>query len=189
MKAQLAAFGAEIGAGSATAVDHSASEFQRQRLPTAVTAALALALNADRIRGQARELAFTPLGGTYNRVSADATAFVHRDDEFLLEYTVTSDSAQPAASPGAATEWLGQIRELLNGYGTGRAYQNFADPELTDPLRAYYGQNLSRLGEVKWHYDPDNFFHHAQSIPPTPDAMESKEVISNDGGSDDRNDG
>ena len=95
-----------------------------------------------RIPGQARELALTPLGGAYNRVSADATAFVHRSDEFLLEYTVTSDSAQPAASPRAATEWLGKIRELLNGYGTGRAYQNFADPELTDPLRAYYGQNL-----------------------------------------------
>jgi FAD/FMN-containing dehydrogenase len=174
VKAQLAAFGAEIGAGSATAVDHSASEFHRQRLPTAVTAALALALNADRIPGQAREFAFTPLGGAYNRVSADATAFVHRSDEFLLEYTVTSDSAQPAASPRAGTEWLGQIRELLNGYGTGRAYQNFAGPELTDPLRAYYGQNLSRLGEVKRHYDPDNFFHHGQSVPPTADAMESR---------------
>jgi FAD/FMN-containing dehydrogenase len=110
------------------------------------------------------------------------TAFVHRGDEFLLEYTVTSDSAQPAASPHAATEWLGQIRDLLNGYGTGRAYQNFADPELTDPLRAYYGQNLSRLGEVKRHNDPDNFFNHGQSIPPTPRRDGVKGVTSNDRG-------
>lgn len=106
------------------------------------------------------------MGGAYNRVPADATAFIHRGDEFLLEYTTTSDTAQPAATPHAANEWLSQIRELLNGYGTGRAYQNFADPELSDPLRAYYGQNLPRLRDIKRRYDPDNFFHHGQSISP-----------------------
>jgi len=57
-------------------------------------------LSIDRISGQARELAFTPLGGAYNQVPADATAFVHRGDQFLLEYTATSDpvpvSRQPA---------------------------------------------------------------------------------------------
>ena len=113
VKAQLAEFGAEVGAGSSTAVNHSASEFQRQPLPTAVSSAMAHALNADRIPGQARELAFTPMGGAYNRVPADATAFVHRDDEFLLEYTATSDPAQPAATSRAASEWVSQIRELL----------------------------------------------------------------------------
>jgi FAD/FMN-containing dehydrogenase len=169
VKAQLAEFGAGIGAGPSTAVDHSASEFQRQPLPTAVTSAMGYALNADRIPGQARELALTPMGGAYNRVPADATAFVHRGDEFLLEYTTTSDTAQPAATPHAANEWLSQIRELLDGYGTGRAYQNFADPELSDPLRAYYGQNLPRLRDIKRHYDPDDFFHHGQSIFPATD--------------------
>ena len=169
VKAQLAAFGAEIGAGSSTAVDHSASEFQRQPLPAVLTADMEDALNADRIPGQVREFAFTPMGGVYNQVPADATAFVHRGDEFLLEYTATSDPAQPAATPRAATEWLSQIREPLSGYGTGRAYQNFPDPELSDPLRAYYGQNLPRLRDIKRHYDPDNFFHHGQSIPPGTD--------------------
>ena len=72
VKAQLAAFGAEIGAGSSTAVDHSASEFQRQPLPAALTAGMEDALNADRIPGQVREFAFTPMGGVYNQVPADA---------------------------------------------------------------------------------------------------------------------
>jgi FAD/FMN-containing dehydrogenase len=55
---------------------------------------------------------------------------------------------------------------LLDGHGTGRAYQNFPDPELANPLLAYYGANLPRLQSIKTHYDPDNFFHHGQSIPP-----------------------
>jgi FAD/FMN-containing dehydrogenase len=123
-------------------------------------------LSMDRISGQARELAFTPLGGAYNQVPADATAFVHRGDQFLLEYTATSDPVQSAATPRAASEWLGQVRELLHEHGTGRAYQNFANPELADPLYAYYGEHLPRLRNVKARYDPDDFFHHEQSIPP-----------------------
>ena len=173
VKAQLAEFGAGIGAGSATAVDHSASEFHREPLPAPSIVALHQALITDRMPGQARELAFTPMGGAYNRVPADATAFVHRGDRFLLEYTATSDPAQPAASRRVAYQWLSHVRELLDGHGTGRAYQNFPDPELADPLRAYYGQNLPRLCDVKRHYDPDNFFCHKQSIPLRTDQADS----------------
>lgn len=61
---------------------------------------------------------------------------------------------------------IGHIRQLLHGHGTGRAYQNFSDPELADPLVAYYGQNLPRLRKVKHRYDPDDVFHHSQSILP-----------------------
>ncbi len=74
VKAQLAEFGAEIGAGSSTAMDRSASEFHREQLPASSAAALHQALTIDRIPGQARELAFTPMGAAYNRVPADATA-------------------------------------------------------------------------------------------------------------------
>jgi FAD/FMN-containing dehydrogenase len=175
VKAQLAEFGAEIGAGSATAVDHTGSEFHREPLPASSIVALHQALTTDRIPGQARELAFTPMGGAYNRMPADATAFVHRGDKFLLEYTATSDPAQPAASQRAAYHWLSHVRELLDGHGTGRAYQNFPDPQLADPLRAYYGQNLPRLRDVKRHYDPDDFFRHRQSIPVGTDTTDSRE--------------
>ena len=167
VKTRLAEVGANMGAGPATAVDHSASEFYREPLPSAVASAVVNTVAAYRIPGQARELAFTPMGGAYNQMPADATAFVHREDLFLLEWTATSDPGKPAATRPVAAQWLSQVRDVLAGYGTGRAYQNFPDPELADPLTAYYGTNLPRLREVKARYDPDDFFHHGQSIPPT----------------------
>ena len=166
VKARLAEVGAEVGDAPSATVDHSASEFHLEPCPAAIASALVEAVTANRIAGQARELALTPLGGAYSRVPADATAFVHRQDQFLLEYTATSDPAQPAATRRAAYQWLSHVRESLDGHGTGRSYQNFPDTELADPLCAYYGQNLPRLRDVKRRYDPDDFFHHRQSIPP-----------------------
>jgi hypothetical protein len=114
-------------------VDHSASEFHREPLPAPSTVALHQALTTDRMPGQARELAFTPMGGAYNRVPVDATAFVHRGDKFLLEYTATSDPAQPAASRRAAYQWLSHVRELLDGYGT--AARTRTSPTRSWPIR------------------------------------------------------
>jgi FAD/FMN-containing dehydrogenase len=36
---------------------------------------------------------------------------------------------------------------------------------LPDYATAYWGDNLARLMAVKQHYDPDNLFRHAQSVP------------------------
>ena len=166
VKARLAEVGAVVGAGPATAVDHSASEFYGEPLPSGVAAAVVNAVATNRIPGQGRELAFTPMGGAYNQMPADATAFVHREDLFLLQWTGTSDPGEPAATRAAAAQWLTQVRDVLAGHGTGRAYQNFPDPELAYPLTAYYGKNLPRLQQIKARYDPDDFFHHRQSIPP-----------------------
>ena len=48
-------------------------------------------------------------------------------------------------------------------YGTG-AYANYADPDLTNAIRSYYGANLERLRRVKHRYDPANRFRPSQGI-------------------------
>src|SRR5829696_1787342 len=70
---------------------YSKSEFFRRPLPAEAIAALVKNLQEERVVGQSRELDFTPWGGAYNRVPADATAFVHREELFLLKHAVVVD--------------------------------------------------------------------------------------------------
>jgi FAD/FMN-containing dehydrogenase len=147
--------------------DFSKSEFFGGPLPAEAVAALVENLQEKRVVGQSRELDFTPWGGAYNRVPADATAFVHRNEVFLLKHAVVVAPDAPAASRQAARRWLARSWELVRVWGSGRVYQNFPDPDLEDWAHAYYGANYDRLVRTKARYDPDDFFYFRQSLPRT----------------------
>jgi FAD/FMN-containing dehydrogenase len=134
---------AENGPAGAPDQDDSKSEFFRQRLPQSAVQAL-----ANEHEG---ELDFSPWGGAYNRPETSATAFVHRDERFLLKLT-------------GPRPWLERAYEIVHPHGTGGVYPNFPDPTLEDALRAYHGANLERLRQVKAAYDPENVFHFPQSL-------------------------
>jgi hypothetical protein len=108
---------------------------------------------------------FDALGGAINRVAADATAFVHRNAHFGVQYSVTWPNGSTSAVIDASDQWLATSQSMLTPYVNGQAYQNYIDPTLSDWQQAYYGSNLSQLVTVKGVYDPDNLFHFAQSIP------------------------
>ena len=137
------------------------SEFFREPLPGDAIDRLIELLTADRRTGESRELDFSPWGGAYTRVAADATAFPHRDARFLLKPGVV---LAPAADPAPARDWLAEAWESVHPHGTGGAYVNFPDPELDDAERAYHGENLDRLQRVKAAYDPDGVFRFPQSL-------------------------
>jgi FAD/FMN-containing dehydrogenase len=109
-------------------------------------------------------------GGAINRVTADATAFVHRDALFSAQYLAHWDANDPAAVIVANYSWLADTWQAMRPYASGAAYQNYIDPNLADWQHAYYGANLSRLQRIKAIYDPGNLFHFAQSIAPNPTA-------------------
>jgi FAD/FMN-containing dehydrogenase len=121
------------------------SEFFRRSLPTGAIEAV--------VRGFAGgEVNFIPWGGAYNRVSADATAFAHRGERFLVEHAA-ADSLQ----------WVVQSWARLHPWGSGRVYPNFPEPGLAAWDEAYYAGNRERLLRVKRTYDPEGAFRFCQS--------------------------
>jgi FAD/FMN-containing dehydrogenase len=144
---------------------YNKSEFFREPLPAEAVTALVRNLSEDRTAGQSRELDFTPWAGAYNRVPADATAFAHRDERFLLLHVAVVEPDAPAADREAARDWLARSWSSVRPWGTGSVYPNFPDPDLEDWARAYHGTNLERLVHTKAKYDPDGFFRFHQSIP------------------------
>lgn len=61
--------------------------------------------------------------------------------------------------------WVEDFRRALLPFTHG-VYVNTPDLSIKKWPRAYYGANFARLTRVKRKYDPKNFFHFPQSIPP-----------------------
>ena len=104
-------------------------------------------------------------GGAINRVPADATAFVHRNDFAVLatETEWTPQDSRRTVARGLA--WIEELADGLRPHTTGAAYQNFIDRSQPNWQNAYYGRNFKRLTEVKRRYDRGNVFRFQQSIP------------------------
>lgn len=102
------------------------------------------------------------LGGKFNEVHPNATAFVHRDSLFwfLLNAHWSDDLSGPSE-----LEWVTRFHEEMRSYLNGQVYQNMPDSTLPNAVESYYGSNLHRLKEIKRKYDPENLFSYAQSIP------------------------
>jgi hypothetical protein len=141
------------------------SEFFRRPLPTDAIATLVASFSEGRASGESRELDFMPWSGAYNRVPPDATAFVHRDELFQLKHAAVVDPQTSTSEKQAAHRWAARSWASVHPWGSGRVFQNFADPDLDEWAEAYYGTNYDRLVRVKARYDPVNFFRFHQSLP------------------------
>lgn len=113
------------------------------------------------VQGGSGSIALTALGGAVNRVSPTATAFVHRRSRMLAQY-IASWRAGTAGT--AAQSWLNTAHRAMAPYASGAAYQNYADPTLTNWRKAYYGPALPRLTQLKRQYDPNGFFTYPQAL-------------------------
>lgn len=111
-------------------------------------------------------LQIRPIGnGAMNRVSPEATAFSHRDAQFLLAII---DHWEEADEDGANEAWVDAFWQSIAGYRQG-VYSNFLQDEGEARIReAYAASAFDRLARLKLRYDPSNVFSGNENIPPKP---------------------
>ncbi|MFJ1679784.1 FAD-binding oxidoreductase [Streptomyces sp. NPDC088251] len=144
----------------------AASDFYDRSLsPAGVQALLDRAEAFTRIPvsqgGGSGSIALTALGGAINRISPEATAFVHRRSRILAQYI---GSWRPGTAGSAPQDWLKNTHAVMRRYASGAAYQNYTDPTLADWRQAYYGSAADRLARLKTQYDPGRLFAFPQAL-------------------------
>ncbi|HKA24997.1 MAG TPA: FAD-binding oxidoreductase [Candidatus Eisenbacteria bacterium] len=121
---------------------------------------------AKRIPSAESEIAFAQVGGAINRVPAGATAYPHRNLQFVLnEHTRWSEPAKDKE----CIAWARKLFDDMAPFATGGVYVNFMPEEETLKNRpGAYGTNIEKLTQVKAKLDPDNLFRMNQNIAPAP---------------------
>ena len=116
----------------------------------------------DKLPAPECEVFIAHLGGAINRVPAGATAYPHRDVQFVMNaHTRWRDPAQDQA----CIAWARDLFDAAAPFATGGVYVNFmpAD-ERARVSSGAYGPNFARLASLKAKYDPDNLFRLNQNV-------------------------
>ncbi len=118
---------------------------------------------AERIPGPECEVFIGQLGGAASRVRPDATAYGHRDAQFVMNVHARW---QDAAKDDVHIAWAREVFDVASPYASTGTYVNFMTADEGDRVAQAYGANYAKLAQVKAKYDPDNVFHINQNIKP-----------------------
>lgn len=111
-------------------------------------------------------VSFLSTGGRANALPAEATAFVHRGNEWYMIWYLKWGEKDSRARVAENLRWLSDFYDAMAPHALPEAYQNFTDPSLKDYLHQYYGRNVPRLRRIKSAVDPTRVFNFPQAIPP-----------------------
>jgi FAD/FMN-containing dehydrogenase len=119
------------------------------------------------------EIFISRMGGAINRVPIAATAYPHREAEFIMNVHGRWDDA---GDDDRCIRWARGLFDATAPYGTGGVYVNFMPADEGDRIRGAYGPNYDRLAALKNRYDPQNRLRMNQNIRPEPPAPEGPAV-------------
>ncbi|MEU0820162.1 FAD-binding oxidoreductase [Streptomyces mirabilis] len=115
--------------------------------------------------GQTHGLQVLPIDGATWDLDRTATAFVHRDSRFSVNFQgFVAQGPVTDELRTAARAWVDAGFTAVDPLSSGEAYQNFIDPELADWKTSYYAENYPQLVKVKNRYDPHGLLSFAQGI-------------------------
>jgi hypothetical protein len=119
------------------------------------------------------------LGGAMARVSAEATAFAHRNSPIMVNVAAFYEGPEDRAGREA---WVTDFAAALRQQGEGGAYVGFLGEEGEGRIHeAYPGSTFERLAEIKERYDPTNLFRLNQNIPPATEGRTTEKQDTGDG--------
>jgi FAD/FMN-containing dehydrogenase len=104
-----------------------------------------------------------PINGACHDVSADATAFGHRDARYAC---VIAGMWPDPADNDANTRWVRDYHAALAPHSDPGGYINFASADDQQRVRDNFGAGYDRLAQIKRAYDPANLFRLNQNITP-----------------------
>jgi FAD/FMN-containing dehydrogenase len=118
----------------------------------------------EQLPGPECEIFIGHLGKKVNEVPADATAYPHRDVNFVMNvHTRWSDPKEDAK----CIAWARKLFDQSAPFATGGVYVNFMpEDEGQRVQKGAYGPNFDRLAKLKAKYDPTNLFRLNQNIAP-----------------------
>jgi FAD/FMN-containing dehydrogenase len=109
------------------------------------------------------EIFIGQVGGASNRIGADATAYPHRDTNFVMNvHTRWRDRGDEHT----AIKWAREFFAATAPHATGGVYVNFMPEDETERVPGAYGANYVRLAALKAKYDPGNLFRLNQNVQP-----------------------
>lgn len=103
------------------------------------------------------------VSGFINRVPSDATAYLGRDANFIMNVHSRWEAKE---DDDECIAWARKFFKATASYASGGAYVNFMTEEEQNRVSSAYGSNYERLVEIKTKYDPENMFQMNQNIKP-----------------------
>jgi FAD/FMN-containing dehydrogenase len=124
----------------------------------------AASAHAARVASPHSAIVLFPLDGPLNRLPEAHSAVGNRTARSVINITASWEAPSDDA---ANIEWARAAWRDVRPFSTGGTYVNFlTDDEADDRVRSAYGDNYSRIAELKRRWDPDNFFRRNKNVAP-----------------------
>ena len=120
--------------------------------------------HASRIDSPHSAIVLFAIHGAVSRFPQEHSPVGNRDAAWVINITAAWENAR---DDEANIGWARSAWEAVRRFSTGGTYVNFLTEEEGDErIHAAYGQNYSRLADVKTKWDPENFFRTNKNITP-----------------------